>query len=143
LVVLLHPKVLGRVLDRLLRLVGRPPLGEWTTMRGTAIALAWAMASWVAAGLQVFCLSISMSAPRTWHTLALTVGGYALAWAFGLIVVVAPAGAGAREVALAALLSPVLDAGEVVVVVLLSRVLFTGSDLALAGLGLTVGKPRR
>jgi hypothetical protein len=46
-------------------------------------------------------------------------------------------------VALAALLSQVLDSGAVVVVVLLSRVLFTGSDLALAGVGLGVGKPSR
>jgi glycosyltransferase 2 family protein len=142
LVVLLHPKVLGRLLDRLMRLLGRPPLGEWTSLRGTAVALGWALASWTGAGLQVFCLAISMGAPRTWHTLVIAVGGYALAWAVGLVVVVAPAGAGAREVALAALLSQVLDSGAVVVVVLLSRVLFTGADLALAGLGLTVGKPR-
>jgi hypothetical protein len=143
LVVLLHPRVLGRLLDRVLRLVGRPPLGEWTSLRGTAVALGWALASWACAGLQVFFLSISMSAPRAWHTLALAIGAYALAWAVGLIVVFAPAGAGAREVALAALLLPVLDSGEVVVVVLLSRVLFTGADLTLAGLGLGVGKPRR
>jgi uncharacterized membrane protein YbhN (UPF0104 family) len=143
LVVLLHPRVLGRLLDRALRAVGRPPLGEWTSLRGTAAALAWALASWMCAGLQVFCLAISLGAPRTGHTLALAVGGYALAWAVGLVVVIAPAGAGAREVALAALLSQVLDPGAVVVVVLLSRVLFTGADLTLAGFGLWVGKPPR
>jgi uncharacterized membrane protein YbhN (UPF0104 family) len=141
LIVVLHPAVLGRLLDRLLRLIGRPPLGEWTSLRGTAAALGWALASWASAGVQVWCLAISMGAPRTWHTLALTTGGYALAWAVGLIVVVAPAGAGAREVALAALLSSVLDSGAVVVVVLLSRVLFTGADLTLAMLGLWVGRP--
>ncbi|MDQ1289541.1 MAG: glycosyltransferase 2 family protein [Actinomycetota bacterium] len=143
LVVLLHPRVLGRTLDRVLRMIGRPPLGEWTSLSGTATALAWALASWACAGLQIFCLSISMGAPRAWDTLALSIGGYALAWAVGLVVVFAPAGAGARELALAAILAPVLDDGAVVVVVLLSRVLFTGSDLALAGLGLLIGKPRR
>jgi uncharacterized membrane protein YbhN (UPF0104 family) len=142
LVVLLHPAVLGRLIDRVLRLAGRPPLGEWTSLPGTAAALGWALASWGAAGAQVFCLVISMGATRTWRTLALTIGGYALAWAVGLVVVVAPAGAGAREVALAALLSQVVDPGAVVVVVLLSRVLFTGADLALAGLGFTMGKLR-
>ena len=142
LVVLLHPRVTGRLLDRALRLIGRPPLGEWTSLRGTAIALGWALGSWACAGLQVWCLAVSLGAPRTWHTLALTIGGYALAWAVGLIVVVAPAGAGAREVALAALLSGTLDAGGIVVVVLLSRVLFTGADLTLAGLGLLVGRAR-
>jgi uncharacterized membrane protein YbhN (UPF0104 family) len=143
LLVMLHPQVLGRLLDRLLRLAGRPPLGEWTSLRGTAVALAWALGSWLCAGLQVWCLAVSLGAPRAWHTLALTTGGYALAWAVGLIVVVAPAGAGAREVALAALLSGVLDSGAVLVVVLLSRVLFTGADLTLAGLGLGVGRSAR
>jgi len=140
LLVVLHPRVLGRLFDRALRLVGRPPLGEWTTLRGTAVALAWALGSWVCAGSQVYCLAAAMGAPRSWRTLALAVGGYALAWVVGLLVVVAPAGAGAREVALAALLSPVLDPGAIVVVVLLSRLLFTVADLSLAAAGLTVGR---
>jgi glycosyltransferase 2 family protein len=143
LLVVLHPRVLGRLLDRALKAVGRPPLGEWTSLRGTAVALGWALASWACSGLQVFCLVISLSAPRTWHTLALATAGYALAWVAGFVVVVAPAGAGARELALATLLSPVLGTGEVGVVVVLSRLLFTASDLALAALGMSVGKPRR
>ena len=73
----------------------------------------------------------------------LLIGGYGLAWAVGFIVIIAPAGAGAREVALAAVLAAVLDvSGAVVVVVLLSRVLFTLVDLGAAGLGLLGGKPR-
>ncbi|HEY6797365.1 MAG TPA: lysylphosphatidylglycerol synthase transmembrane domain-containing protein [Kineosporiaceae bacterium] len=143
LIVVLHPRVLGRLLDRALRLVGRPPLGEWTSLRGTAASLGWALASWLCAGLQVYCLSISLSAPRAWHTLALATGGYALAWVAGFVVVVAPAGAGARELALATVLSPILGSGEVVVVVVLSRLLFTVCDLSLAATGLTVGKRAR
>jgi len=143
LLVTLHPAVLGRLLDRVLALVGRPPLGEWTSLRGTAVALAWALASWIGAGTQVWCLTVALGAPRTWHTAAIATGGYALAWVAGLVVVVAPAGAGARELALATLLSSVLDTGAVVVVVLLSRLLFTAADLTLAGIGLGVGRPVR
>jgi glycosyltransferase 2 family protein len=75
---------------------------------------------------------MEITSKNTW---ALATAGYALAWAVGLVVVVAPAGAGAREVALAAALAPVLDGGAVVVVVLLSRVLFTVADLAVAAAG--------
>src|SRR3954464_7739660 len=139
-VALLHPGILGRLLDRGLRLVGRPPLEQWTSARGTAVATGWALLAWVVAGVQVWLLAVPLGAPATWRTLALTTGGYALAWAIGLVVVVAPAGAGAREVALAAVLSTVLDPGAVVVVVLLSRVLFTMADLTLAGVGFTVGR---
>jgi uncharacterized membrane protein YbhN (UPF0104 family) len=140
-VAVLHPAVLGRLLDRGLRLVGRPPLERWTSLRGTAVATGWALLAWVVAGVQVWLLAVPLGAPGTWGTLALTTGGYALAWAIGLVVVVAPAGAGAREVALGAVLSTVLDPGAVVVVVLLSRVLFTAADLTLAGVGFTVGRP--
>jgi len=143
LLVVLHPAVLGRLLDRVLRMVGRPPLGEWTSLRGTAVAMAWALGSWACAGLQVFSLAVAMGAPRSGHTFALTTGGYALAWVVGFVVLVAPAGAGAREVALAAVLSSVLDSGAIVVVVLLSRLLFTVGDLTLAGVGLGVRKPAR
>lgn len=139
-VVLMHPAVLGRLLDRGLRLLGREPLPQRTTLGGTVLATLWAVLAWLAAGVQVWLLAVPLGAPATWRTLALAVGGYALAWAVGLVVVVAPAGAGAREVALAALLSGVLDRGAVVVVVLLSRVLFTVADLALAGLGFAAGR---
>src|SRR3954451_740301 len=139
-VALLHPGVRGRLLDRGLRLVGRQPLEQWTSLRGTAVATGWALLAWLTAGLQVWLLAVPLGAPATWRTLALTVGGYALAWAIGLVVVVAPAGAGAREVALAAVLATVLDRGAVVVVVLLSRVLFTAADLALAGTGFAFGR---
>ena len=142
-VALLHPGILGRLLDRGLRLAGRPPLEQWTSLRGTAVATGWALLAWLVAGLQIWLLAVPLGAPATWRTLALTTGGYALAWAIGLVVVVAPAGAGAREVALAAVLSTVLDPGAVVVVVLLSRVLFTAADLTLAGVGFTVGRSSR
>jgi uncharacterized membrane protein YbhN (UPF0104 family) len=137
---LLHPGLLGRLLDRGLLLLGRDRLEQWTSLQGTAVATGWAILAWLCAGLQVWSLAVPLGAPATWRTLALAVGGYALAWAIGLVVVVAPAGAGAREVALAAVLSTVLDSGAVVVVVLLSRVLFTAADLALAGLGFAAGR---
>jgi uncharacterized membrane protein YbhN (UPF0104 family) len=136
----LHPAVLGRLLDRGLKLLGRDPLERWTSLRGTASATGWCVVAWLFAGLQVWLLSVPLGAPATWRTAALAAGGYALAWAIGLVVVVAPAGAGAREVALAAVLSAVLDRGAVVVVVLLSRVLFTAADLTLAALGLAAGR---
>lgn len=139
-VALLHPSVIGRLLDRGLRLLGRAPLPRWTSLPGTSVAVTWTIAAWLAAGVQIWLLAVPLGAPATWRTFALAVGGYALAWAVGLVVVVAPAGAGARELALAAVLSPVLDRGAVVVVVLLSRVLFTAADLTLAGIGFAAGR---
>jgi glycosyltransferase 2 family protein len=142
LAVMLHPAVLNRVIDRGLGLIGRQPLERWTTARGTLLAAAWAVVSWCAAGVQIWALAVPLGADADAHALALSIGGYALAWAVGFVVVIAPAGAGAREVALAAAMAPVLDRGAVVVLVLVSRLLFTVTDLALAGIGVVCGAGR-
>jgi uncharacterized membrane protein YbhN (UPF0104 family) len=143
-VVLLHPAVLGWLVDRVLRLVGREGLPERTSIRGTLLATLWAVGSWVGAGLQVWALAVPLGAPADLRNAVLLIGGYALAWAVGFVVIVAPAGAGVREVILGAVLAQVLDdRGAVVVVVLLSRVLFTLADLSAAGTGLLVGRRHR
>jgi uncharacterized membrane protein YbhN (UPF0104 family) len=143
LVVVLHPAVMGRLVHRVLRIVTKEGLPERTTTRGTLVATLWAIGSWTGAGLQVWALSVPLGADANVSTALLLIGGYALAWAVGFVVIIAPAGAGAREVALAAVLSTVLDShGEVVVVVLLSRVLFTVTDLVAAGTGILVARHR-
>jgi uncharacterized membrane protein YbhN (UPF0104 family) len=142
LAVLLHPRVLVPLIDRALRVVGREPLDQRTTLGGTLRGTGWAVVSWTFAGLQVAALAVPLGAPTSARTLALATGGYALAWAVGFVVIVAPAGAGAREVALAAVLAPVLGSGAVVVVVLVSRALFTLTDLALAGVGVAAARRR-
>lgn len=133
LLVLLHPRVLNPLLDALLRRARREPLEHRTSLAGTARAGGWALASWLATGGQVAVLAAALGAALTGRTVALAVGGYCLAWVVGFLVVVAPAGAGAREAALAAVMSPVLDRAGLVVLVLVSRLLFTVADLALAG----------
>jgi uncharacterized membrane protein YbhN (UPF0104 family) len=134
LALVLSPPVFGTLADRALKLAGREPLERRTSVRGTIRSVGWAMLSWTACGLQIWALCVPLGAPRDLETLVLVTGGYALAWTVGFVVVIAPAGAGAREVALAAVLAPVLQSGEVVVVVLLSRVLFTVCDLGFAGI---------
>lgn len=143
LLVLLHPRVLAAGVNRVLAVVRREPLERPTTLGGTLRAAGWNVLSWLAAGLQVFVLAVGLGAPAEPATAALAIGGYALAWAVGFVVVVAPAGAGAREVALAAVLSPVLDGGAVVLLVLVSRVLFTACDLGFAGTAVAAERVRR
>ena len=100
------------------------------------------MASWVAVGLQVFVLSRAVGVDwPTGSALALAVGGYALAWLVGFLVVLAPAGAGARELVLGAVVALATGSGAAAVVVLGSRVLLTVADLVLA-LGALAGHRR-
>jgi uncharacterized membrane protein YbhN (UPF0104 family) len=73
--------------------------------------------------------------------LLLATGAYALAWTAGLLFVVAPAGAGVRELALVAALAPVLASPAALAVAVLSRVLMTLGDLVWAGVAAAV-RPR-
>jgi glycosyltransferase 2 family protein len=131
LLVVLHPRVLNSALGRLLRLARQPALAEPLTGRTVAGALTWAFVSWICYGLQIWLLAIRLGAPDGKAAL-LAVGGFALAWSVGFLVVLAPAGAGVREVLLVATLGPVLGVADATAIALVSRVLLTVCDLLTA-----------
>jgi uncharacterized membrane protein YbhN (UPF0104 family) len=144
LLVCLHPKLLNRVLDRMLRMTKRPPLEQPLAGRAIAGALAWALGSWVCYGLQIWLMVIRLGAPYGTGALLAT-GGFAFAWCVGFVVVFAPAGAGVRDIVLVAILSPTLGVGNATAVALVSRILLTVGDLltaaVAAGLGRRSGVP--
>lgn len=135
LLILLAPAVMNRVIDLAWRIARLEPLETSISTRGIATVTGWSVLSWMLAGGQVAVLTIGMGARADWLTVAQCVGGYALAWVAGFLVVVTPAGAGVRELVLAACLAGTVDNGAVVAIVLLSRALLTAVDLALAGIG--------
>ena len=129
----LHPKVLNALLEKLLRVARRPPPEHPLTTRALLTALAWGFVNWICFGLQIWLLIDRLGVPAG-HGILLAVGGFAFAWSVGFIIVFAPAGAGAREVILVALLSPALSPSGATAVALVSRVLTTASDLLTAAL---------
>jgi uncharacterized membrane protein YbhN (UPF0104 family) len=135
----LHPRVLNPLLGRLLRLVRRPALERPLTGRTIAVALGWAMASWVLYGTQVWLLAVRLGAPEG-RAVLLAVGGYAFAWCVGFLIVFAPAGAGVRELLLVALLAPVVGTAGATAVALVSRVVMTVGDLVMAGVAAVAGR---
>ena len=130
----LSPPVLGRLLDRALILARRRPLERRPSVRGISRALGWAALGWLLWGLQVWLLIRDLTGLET-RALPVAIGGYALAWAAGTVIVLAPGGLGARELALIAVLAPVMPRGEALAVALVSRVTMTFGDLAWGGLG--------
>jgi glycosyltransferase 2 family protein len=136
----LHPRVLNALVGRLLRLTRRPPLEQPLSGRSMAAALAWSWAAWVFYGLQIWLLATRLGAPPG-RTVLIALGGFAFAWSVGFVVVLAPAGAGVRDVLLIATLSPVLGTGPATAVALMSRVLMTVADLLTAGLAAVSSRP--
>ena len=134
--VCLHPRVLSRLLAVSLRLVRRPDVATDFTPRGVALASAWAALAWLLAGGQVWALAVGLGLAATAGTAALAVGGFAAAWLVGLAALFMPAGIGARELVLFPVFAASLDRGEVVALVIASRVLLTVADLLAAAIPL-------
>ena len=133
--VVLAPPVLTRVVALLLRLLRRDPLERPLSWRGTGAALGWALVMWAAYGLHLWLLVRTQPTAAGPDLLLLSVGAYALAWTAGFLFVVAPAGAGVRELALVVSLAPVLDRGPALALAVLSRVLMTLGDLVWGAVG--------
>lgn len=128
-IVALCPPVLNRLVNLALRLLRRDPLDDAMSWSGTAISALWALAAWVAVGVQLWLMLIHLGMSATLPTFLLATGGYALGWTAGFLVFFVPAGAGVREVALGAVLTTIASPGVVVVVVLLARIFTTLADI--------------
>jgi glycosyltransferase 2 family protein len=135
----LMPRVIRFGLNLALRVLRRPPLEQTVGAAAMARALAWTTLGWLFYGAHAWFL-ISDFADKGVHTFALALGGYALAWAVGFLLVFFPGGIGPREVALIAVLAPVIPSASALVVALASRVVMTVGDLVWAGTGLALGK---
>jgi glycosyltransferase 2 family protein len=142
LLVCLQPRVLNRVLDRLLRLARRPPPDQPLSGRTIAGALAWSLVSWVFFGLQIWLLATRLGLPYGKGAL-LAVGGFAFAWCVGFVIVFVPVGAGVRDVLLIAMLGPLIGAGAATATALVSRVVMTAGDLITAAAAAGLARRRR
>jgi uncharacterized membrane protein YbhN (UPF0104 family) len=131
-VAVLHPRVLGPILNGVLRLARREPLPRTPSGAGLARVVGLQLVVWTCLGVQAWLLLVGLGAPP-WPALPVAIGGYALAYALGQMAVGLPAGAGVRDTALALALSTLVPAPTALVVALLARVVATLVDLTLAG----------
>ncbi len=127
-----YPKVLNPLINRLFKLAKRPPLETPITGRVLVRALAWQSMAWIFQGLQIWILAEKFNAPAG-KTILIALGGYAFAWCVGFVAILAPAGAGVRELLLIAALGPLIGTSPATAVTLVSRAVNTISDLLCAG----------
>jgi glycosyltransferase 2 family protein len=134
-VVSVLPPVLGWIIDRSLALLRQPPLHR--TLRGADVIppLAWMLVVWACFGLATYVVSepLRLGATSMPTLLLASIGGFAIAWVVGVLVLPAPAGVGPREVAFVVVLAPLLGLTAATSVAVLLRVVHTAADLGLAG----------
>lgn len=130
--IVLHPRVLTRLVERGLRLLRRPPLSS--PLSGSTIwrVAAFSLLSNGLLGLQIWQLAVDVGGTG-WDLLPLSIGGYGIAAAISLVVIPLPAGAGLREAVLVLVLAPELGAAGATLVAVLARLILTVADVAVAG----------
>ncbi len=131
LVALLHPRVVSAVIDRVSLWSGGDRLDARVSAGGLLRAGLWAVLAWVLLGTHLLALMTAYGRVDLLDAAA-AVGGIGLAWAAGLAVIPAPAGAGVREGVLVLTLGPVVGGEAAVTVALASRALLVLVDIALA-----------
>ncbi len=135
--VLLHPRVLNALVQRLAKRSGvAPPVLGWAQV---ARPLAWMLPAWICYGVAGYLLAAPLGDGGP-LLLVICTGAFALGWLVGLLVVIAPAGVGAREAALILVLTPAVGVAGATTVALLLRVVHTVADV---GLGVVFGVRRR
>ena len=126
---LLIGSVLG-LLPAVVRRLGRRVAGRTPTidLGGTAVALVLMAVAWAAYSGALVLLTTG----SPWHDVAALGGAFALAYAVGVVIVVAPAGVGAREGLFVLLLTPMLGVADAAALALLARVVHTIADGVMA-----------
>jgi len=141
LLALAHPRSLPFLLDLVLKAMRREPVHVQMTYGATTAAAGWSTLSWVGFGTHLAVLAAAVSEPSL-GLLTLCIGGMALAVSAGLLFLPAPAGAGMREIVLGYVLVASLTSGQVVAVVIASRVIVLLADLLLAAVFSLIGRSR-
>lgn len=141
LVALLTPPVLRRVVALAFRVTRRTEEPASITGGALAASAGWSLLVWLLLGLQAWLLLREIS-PDPDATFVLATGAFALAWLVGFLIVIAPAGAGAREAALVFLLGSVATGPQALSLALVSRFLMTAADAIGFAVGVAIGRGR-
>jgi uncharacterized membrane protein YbhN (UPF0104 family) len=131
LAVMLHPRVLMSLIDRVSRRTGNDATAIRMSWSALLRACLWSALMWSLLGAHLLVLMTAYG-PVGPLDVAAAVGGMGLAWAVGLAFVPAPAGAGVREGVLLLTLTPSVGPGAALAVALASRGLLVLVDVTLA-----------
>ncbi len=134
---LLAPPVLSRVVALAFRVTRRADLPVHVGAPALLASAAWSAGVWMLLGAHAWLL-LREIAPGPDATFILATGAFALAWLVGFLVVIAPAGVGAREAALVLTLASVATGPQALSLALVSRFLMTAADAVAFGVGAAI-----
>jgi uncharacterized membrane protein YbhN (UPF0104 family) len=130
----LYPPVLNRVLGVVLKWFRRPPFELRLSYGRLLSILGICLLDWLTQGFGCFVL-IGSFCPLDAAKLPVLLGGYAISWMIGFLVLVSPAGLGIREGVFTLVLKTVVSEPVAIIAAVVTRVWMTVGELtaALAG----------
>jgi hypothetical protein len=138
----LWPPLLNRLIAAALRLARRDPMPAHLDLGAIVRVTGWSLAAWALYGVHIWVLALGVGAGGATLLFQAT-AAFAGAWCVGFLLVVAPAGAGAREAALVFLLHPTVPSTEAAVVALTSRLVVTVAEVVWGLVALGAERRRR
>jgi glycosyltransferase 2 family protein len=139
-VILLWPRALNAILNLGLKLARRGRLERPLSGRGIVRIVGLYLVTWIVGGLHVWALSVAVGG-KALPSLFPSIAAFTVASALGVLVVLAPAGAGVRDVLMVLILTPVTGAAAATAAAVLSRGLLTLLDLAGGGIASFAWRP--
>ena len=141
--VILHPRILGGLLNTGLRLLKKEPIT--LTLRYSDILLvtvAWCV-SWIVAGTAFYILTLALWPTLPIAALPICIGIYAIAWDVGFVSFITPSGLGFREVTIGGLFALSLSMLPLTlgsILAILSRVVSTLAELVCVSVAYLAGR---
>jgi len=130
----MYPPVLNRILRIPLRWLKRPPLELHIPYHVLLGILGLCLLDWLAQGIGCYVL-INSFAHLPISRLPVMLGGYAVSWMIGFLVLLTPAGLGVREGIFTLILRTVLSEPIAIVAALVTRVWIAVGELVAALVG--------
>jgi len=135
--ILVHPKILNRVLNLGLKILKKPKVKLEFKYKDILLLILLYFIFWIVVGF-AFWLLINSIYPIGISKFIIITGAYAISWAIGLLILFVPGGIGVREGVLAALLSLYMPLPIAIIISLVSRIWSIAMEFMLVGAVLKV-----
>lgn len=137
--VLLHPRVMEKLLNTFLHWVRKEPVNIQLTFNQLLMLFFYYLLFWSVYGV-AFAILVSAFTQVSVKTMVVFAGMYVFSIVIGFVSMVTPSGIGVREGVLAALLSTYLDGPQSVYLSVIARIWFTIVELGMVSFFLFRGK---
>lgn len=141
-IVVLHPRILGRVANFFLRILKKPQIESTLTYRQIIRISVYFFGLWISQVIGFYLLVTAIYPIPLYYVLHLA-AAYTLAWISGSVAVFAPGGLGVREGVMTLMLSPIIPTPLAIAISFITRVWVSVFETVAFFIGLLIQRRTR